>query len=76
MYGGGTGEVCGEVMKEHLTIGKADKQGDSELFGEVLSFFSMKIMEVVLTIEIVFAGFYRWLLSPLEIASELVRDGF
>ena len=57
MYGGGTGEVCGEVMKEHLTIGKADKQGDSELFGEVLSFFSMKIMEVVLTIEIVFAGF-------------------
>ena len=49
--------MCGEVMKEHLTIGKADKQGDSELFGEVLSFFSMKIMEVVLTIEIVFAGF-------------------
>ena len=57
MHGEVSGEVCGEVMKEHLTIGKADKQGESELFGEVLSFFSMKIMEVVLTIEIVFAGF-------------------
>ena len=36
VYGGG----CGEVLKQHLTIGKADKQGDSELFGEVLNCFS------------------------------------
>jgi len=31
---------CGEVLKQHLTIGKADEQVDSELFGEVLSCFS------------------------------------
>jgi hypothetical protein len=28
--------VYGEVIKKHLTIGKADKQGDSAQFGEVL----------------------------------------
>ena len=39
MDGGGAGEVCGEVLKKHLTIGKADKQRDLGLFGEVLTCF-------------------------------------
>jgi len=38
-YGGASGEVSGEVFAEHLTIGKADKQGDSAHFGEVLRCF-------------------------------------
>ena len=37
--GEGSGEVSGEVFRHHLTIGKADKQGDSVLFGEVLPHF-------------------------------------
>jgi len=37
--GGGSGEVSGEVFRKHLTIGKADKQGDSAHFGEVLPHF-------------------------------------
>ena len=37
--GEGSGEVSGEVFLHHLTIGKADKQGDSVLFGEVLPHF-------------------------------------
>ena len=36
MDGGVSGEVYGEVIKKHLTIGKADKKGDSAQFGEVL----------------------------------------
>ena len=36
MNGGDTGGVYGEVIKKLLTIGKADKQGDSAQFGEVL----------------------------------------
>ena len=43
MVGGGTGEDFGEVMNKHLTIGKADKQWDSEPFGEVFDLFSMKL---------------------------------
>ena len=39
MNGGGSGEVSGEVSREHLTIGNADKQGDSAHFGEVLPYF-------------------------------------
>ena len=39
MYGGGAGVVFGEVMKRHLTIGKADKQRDLGHFGEVLPHF-------------------------------------
>ena len=43
MNGGGSGEVSGEVsggvFLHHLTIGKADKQGDSAHFGEVLPYF-------------------------------------
>ena len=39
MNGGGSGEVSGEVFFHHLTIGKADKQGDSAHFGEVLPHF-------------------------------------
>ena len=35
MDGGGTGEVYGEMIKKHLTIGKSDKQRDSAQFGEV-----------------------------------------
>ena len=42
MNGGGYGEVSGEVFFQHLTIWKADKQGDSGLFGEVLTLVSMK----------------------------------
>ena len=42
MVGGVSGGVCGEVMKKHLTIGKADKQGDVGLFGEVLGYFPTK----------------------------------
>jgi hypothetical protein len=42
MNGGGCGGVSGEVMKKHLTIGKADKHWDLELFGEVLAYFSDK----------------------------------
>ena len=34
-----SGEVSDEVIKKHLTIGKADKQGDSPCFGEVLPHF-------------------------------------
>ena len=58
MVGGVSGGVCGEVMKKHLTIGKADKQGDVGLFGEVLSYFTMKTysMEIALLTEIARAG--------------------
>ena len=42
VVGGVSGGVCGEVMKKHLTIRKADKQGDLAQFGEVLAFFSTK----------------------------------
>ena len=34
-----SGEVSDEVIMKHLTIGKADKQGDSPCFGEVLPHF-------------------------------------
>ena len=44
MDGGGTGEVSGEVIKKHLTIGKADKQGDSVQFGEVLPLFQQDFL--------------------------------
>ena len=43
MNGGGYGEVSGEVFFQYLTIWRADKQGDSGLFGEVLTLVSMKI---------------------------------
>lgn len=36
MVGGGSGEVSGEGLKKHLTIGKADKQRVLVRFGEVL----------------------------------------
>ena len=39
MDGESYGGVSGEVMKQHLTIGKADKQGDLAYFGEVCPFF-------------------------------------
>ncbi len=44
MNGGVSGEVSGEVMKKHLTIGKADKQGNSGQFGEVLSYLPTKLI--------------------------------
>ena len=58
LFGGVSGGVCGEVMKKHLTIGKADKQGDVGLFGEVLSYFTMKTysMEIALLTEITRTG--------------------
>ena len=43
MNGGVFGEVSGEVFREHLTIWKADKQGDSAHFGEVLPPFLAKL---------------------------------
>ena len=46
MNGGVSGEVSGEVMKQHLTIGKADKQGILAHFGEVLPPFSCKTFSV------------------------------
>ena len=46
MDGESYGEVSGEVMKQHLTIGKADKQGISAHFGEVLPPFSCKTFSV------------------------------
>ena len=46
MNGGVSGEVSGEVMKQHLTIGKADKQGVLAYFGEVLPPFSCKTFSV------------------------------
>ena len=39
MDGGASGEVSGEVLKTHLTIGKADIQGDLRQSGEVLPLF-------------------------------------
>ena len=42
MNGEGSGEVYGEVIKKHLTIGRADKQGEAESFGEVLASFFAK----------------------------------
>jgi len=50
MVGGDSGEVSGEGLKKHLTIGKADKQRDSVRFGEVLTYISIKTLgvEVVL----------------------------
>jgi len=43
MDGESYGEVSGEVIKKHLTIGKADKQGVSAYFGEVLPPFLAKL---------------------------------
>ena len=43
VVGGVSGGVCGEVTKKHLTIRKADKQGDLVQFGEVLAFFRRNI---------------------------------
>ncbi|MBQ1774487.1 MAG: hypothetical protein IIZ97_09690 [Prevotella sp.] len=45
-------------MKKHLTFGKADKQGNLGLFGEVLSYFTMKTysMEIALLTEIARTG--------------------
>ena len=43
MDGESYGGVSGEVMKQHLTIGKADKQGISAHFGEVLPLFLAKL---------------------------------
>ena len=42
MDGGAFGEGYGEVIQKHLTIRKADKQWDSELFGEMLTCFPTK----------------------------------
>ena len=54
MDGEVSGGGCGEVMKKHLTIGKADKQGNLGLFGEVLGYFPTKpfSIENVLLIEV------------------------
>jgi len=46
MDGGGSGGVYGEVIEQHLTIRKADKQRVSHRFGEVLTLFSTKLFSV------------------------------
>ena len=46
MAGEGYGEGRGEVFAEHLTIGKADEQRDSEQIGEMLYYFSTKSFSV------------------------------
>jgi len=46
MNGGVSGEVYGEVIKRHLTIGNTDKQGGSAQFGEVLPCFSARLFSV------------------------------
>jgi len=45
-FGEVSGGGCGEVMKKHLTIRKADKQWGSALYGEVLSYFLTKTPSV------------------------------
>lgn len=73
----------GEVFGKHLTIRKADKQGDSGLFGEVISCSRTKTyyIETVLPIGIVIKGaadgfWPRQRLSPSQSAtiSEPVSD--
>ena len=83
MDGEVSGGGCGEVMKKHLTIGKADKQGDLGLFGEVLGYFPTKpfSIENVLLIEVGCTDIAnaslarcRCFLSLLEMASDRVKD--
>ena len=62
MTDGGYGEVFGEVIEKHLTIGRADKQGEAEPFGEVLSIFSLNI-------------FWMENVHPLEMVCKHVADG-
>jgi len=54
--------VFGEVIEKYLTIGRADKQGEAELFGEVLSIFSLNI-------------FWMKNVHPLEMVCKHVADG-
>lgn len=49
-------------LTRHLTIGRADKQGEAELFGEVLSIFSLNI-------------FWMKNVHPLEMVCKHVADG-
>ena len=44
MNGGVSGEVYGEVINKHLTIGKSDKQSCSAQFGEVLPLFQQDFL--------------------------------
>ena len=77
MVGGGAGGVCGEVMKRYLTIGKADKQGDLGLFGEVLPYFRQDFFcECRTSVRDALHRSRRWLLSWSQMASEQVRDVF
>ena len=75
--GGGSGEVSGEVFLHHLTIGKADKQGDSAHFGEVSpyllqNFFCGRRSSARDSLHTC----RRCLLSSSQMASELVADVF
>ena len=85
MVGGGSGGVSGEGLKKHLTIGKADKQGDLWLFGEVLGYFTTKpfSIENVLLIEVgctdianASRACRRCFLSSLQMLPKLVGNGF
>ena len=74
MNGGGTGGVYGEVIKKLLTIGKADKQGDSAQFGEVL----LRLQQVFLCIcrPILCKTFSVDVEHPPGILRRDVADGF
>ena len=77
MNGGVFGEVSGEVFREHLTIWKADKQGDSAHFGEVSPYLLQNFFygrrssarDSLHTCR-------RCLLSSSQMVSEQVRDVF
>ena len=75
--GGVSGGVSGEVFLHHLTIGKADKQGDSVLFGEVLPHFRQDFFCAHRTsTRDSLHTCRRCLLSSSQMSSEQVRDGF
>ena len=77
MNGGVSGEVSGEVFRHHLTIGKADKQGDSVHFGEVSPHFQQDFFcGSRLSSRYSQHACRRCLLSLSETIPEQVRDGF
>ena len=72
---GVSGEVSGEVFRHHLTIGKADKQGDSVHFGEVSPHFQQNFFcGRRLSTRDSLHRCRRCLLSSSQMPSELVRD--
>ncbi len=81
MNGGVSGEVYGEVINKHLTIGKSDKQSCSAQFGEVLPCLQQNFFCVYCPI---LCKSFLWVLNIIpgwpeqasEMASEHVADTF